>query len=104
MFSVSLRWAERDQFWKRGSVSPFGATAGTLAPLAMVGLMNGGCVMFWAGNPASRKRAGKGRLVGSGGGGWDANPRFGSPVTGEKPPPAYSIPSPPRTVVFSLRR
>src|SRR5260221_57193 len=54
MFSVNLRRKVRDQFWKRGSVSPFGDTAGTPPPFAMVGSMNGGWLMFLALDPRRR--------------------------------------------------
>ena len=84
MFLVNRRSNVTDQFWKRGSVNPSGDTAGTPAPLAMVGSMNGGNLMFPCGNPESRRNAGKSPLVVFGAAGFDANPRLGSPVNWEK--------------------
>ena len=54
MLSVSCRWYVSDQFWKRGSVKPSGATASTFVPLAKAGLMNGGRTTLAAGKPSSR--------------------------------------------------
>ena len=80
MFLVSRRSNVRDQFWKRGNVSPSGATAMTFPPLATVGSMNGGNLTFCCGNPASSKKAGENPFVRFGATGFEANPRFGSPA------------------------
>ena len=54
MFLVRRRSNDSDQFWKRGSVSPSGETAGTPPPLAIVGSMNGGQRDVLLREPASR--------------------------------------------------